>query len=606
MSRMQRPKTTRVYLHPPRSERIFTLWREGKLVFGEIEAPITDYSAQTSAGVWITDLNGDSLDFRSASYELFPDGTPIHRLKNTVGELDITLESFATPERRAVSYTKILLKNNTDHAVAGGIKMLVRTASEQLLINGSPDLYCPYSPDVAEWHSLPATWHPADLGISDGRRFLRIFSSPYLFDEERAEIEFSANYLPGEERELTLVYHIADDPSLDYSRERERTVLFWRDALSSVRSATAKMPFEYIRMAENLTVQMLQCFAYTVGSDSLILRQGGLQRQIWTFEAMPVLEALTRIGGYDSYVRDTLDTYFTDFYTPTGEIKPLGISWAMISGTALYSFAHYARHTDRAFFDKYIDRAKGTFDWIRRTRASTIASDGILPGIFPPLSSCDDPLAFQSWCNTDTFNLRGLCELCKTLEFFGDADAAAAVSEYRDYLHKMREYWQNISDAEPDDEVEMRLSPTLPNAALQRRFAFSPAYCYMIDALDMDVDEARRIIRYYARRGNVRGGLYNRMPHKNKTPASRYNLDGEGVCRVWYVCCHEFYLFRYFMRHGIFDKCREILDDSIRYAMTDEYYMQERYHELDVWFSPWSPNASAAGRVINMILDIYK
>lgn len=30
-----RPRPTRRYLHPPRSERMFTLWAEGKIVFGE-------------------------------------------------------------------------------------------------------------------------------------------------------------------------------------------------------------------------------------------------------------------------------------------------------------------------------------------------------------------------------------------------------------------------------------------------------------------------------------------------------------------------------------------------------------------------------------------
>ena len=30
----QRPKTTKRYVHPPYSERMFTLWAEGKIIFG--------------------------------------------------------------------------------------------------------------------------------------------------------------------------------------------------------------------------------------------------------------------------------------------------------------------------------------------------------------------------------------------------------------------------------------------------------------------------------------------------------------------------------------------------------------------------------------------
>ena len=32
-----RPKTTRRYLHPPKAERMYTLWAEGKLILGEID-----------------------------------------------------------------------------------------------------------------------------------------------------------------------------------------------------------------------------------------------------------------------------------------------------------------------------------------------------------------------------------------------------------------------------------------------------------------------------------------------------------------------------------------------------------------------------------------
>ena len=52
------------------------------------------------------------------------------------------------------------------------------------------------------------------------------------------------------------------------------------------------------------------------------------------------------------------------------------------------------------------------------------------------------------------------------------------------------------------------------------------------------------------------------------------------------------------------DRCREILRDAERYAMSDEYYMLERYHMRDPWYTPWTPNASCSGRMINMLLDM--
>ena len=56
MRTWQRPNTTRTYLHPPKSERMVTLWREGKLMLGLVElAPgptVPKYSELISFGLW--------------------------------------------------------------------------------------------------------------------------------------------------------------------------------------------------------------------------------------------------------------------------------------------------------------------------------------------------------------------------------------------------------------------------------------------------------------------------------------------------------------------------------------------------------------------------
>ena len=43
---------------------------------------------------------------------------------------------------------------------------------------------------------------------------------------------------------------------------------------------------------------------------------------------------------------------------------------------------------------------------------------------------------------------------------------------------------------------------------------------------------------------------------------------------------------------------------QINYAMTDEYYMIERHDDSDPYFLPWSPNASANGRTLMMLMDM--
>lgn len=39
-------------------------------------------------------------------------------------------------------------------------------------------------------------------------------------------------------------------------------------------------------------------------------------------------------------------------------------------------------------------------------------------------------------------------------------------------------------------------------------------------------------------------------------------------------------------------------------CMTEEYLIGERYHDCDPWFFPWCPNASGAGRIVQMILEL--
>lgn len=40
----------------------------------------------------------------------------------------------------------------------------------------------------------------------------------------------------------------------------------------------------------------------------------------------------------------------------------------------------------------------------------------------------------------------------------------------------------------------------------------------------------------------------------------------------------------------------------MKYSMTAEYYVGERYRDDTPWYFPWSPNASGSGRIVQMLL----
>ncbi len=313
-------------------------------------------------------------------------------------------------------------------------------------------------------------------------------------------------------------------------------------------------------------------------------------------------------GDFDDYIEPIIDSYFSIYQTETGEVVPLAIPWAMATANALQSFSNYAMTRDKEYFDKYIDRAMRAFDYIRGTRVKNSTDSRVVNGLFPPMASCDDRFVFQSWGNTDTFNLRGLKALRDACLYFGEAERAEEIShEYDDYFGVMLALWDKHKKTETGKTLSVPYSPSTSDEEVRKNFAFGPSYSYFVEALDLPICDAERILKHYTLHGHIHGGLYDRMPDiDNSSGLKSGTLDENGKCLIWYVCTQEYYWFRYFFRHGVLDKCAQIIDSALKYAMTDEYYMFERYHQRNIWFAPWSPNASASGRLILMLLDFYK
>ena len=57
------------------------------------------------------------------------------------------------------------------------------------------------------------------------------------------------------------------------------------------------------------------------------------------------------------------------------------------------------------------------------------------------------------------------------------------------------------------------------------------------------------------------------------------------------------------MRAGRFDLAEQALDATLRFSVSSEYIVGERYHDANPWYFPWSPNASGSGRIIRMLFD---
>lgn len=625
MSQWQRFKTTRVYLHPPKAERLITLWREGKVMLGEIEVPINrPYESLSAAGVWFVDKNGVPVDFKVSEYRLREDGIPVHTLVGALGEFNIELECLCDYSRRPSASIKATLRAANGSA-SGKIGFMLRRGRECDLIFSPPDVYAIYEPRIDSWKKFESDWTMDGIWRSGEYFFACDEAASFEFDENNGLAFADIKLFEGESRSFIFTLGKGEYIPQSYDEIKENTISEWTSELERINKLPEAIVRDGARLREikNLTVQLLQCFCYGVDCDKLYSRQGGLQRRVWTYEAMPVLEALERIGDFADYIEPVIDAYFTEFYTESGEIVPLGIHWAMATGTVLNSFGKYAVKRGRAFFNKYRDRALKSYEWMKETRAKKTYDGAVaqnsenslkenylcIDGLFPPMSCCDNPLIFQAWLSTDCNNIMGLDAFAKALEYFGDERADEVRGEYLSYKKVISSAWDNLkAEAGDTDELKVPYTPLGDHDEVTKRYSFQPSMGFLMDALDMPKEDYEKIISYYTRRGIFKGGLYNKMPEKDPSiPGVLISeIAAVGYGFIWYVCAQEYGWFNCMLRQGDIDRCTEIISDARKYAMSDEYYMIERYHQKDPWYAPWSPNASCNGRMINMALDIEK
>lgn len=598
----ERPQTTRRYLHPPKAERMFTLWREGKLIYGDVKR-VTDHDGKhyhelTCSGIWLTySKYAQMFDFRNVACIQPEDGTPIHGLRMEYGGFEVTMEAFCNTERKTTCFSKITVKNIVDYAVRDRIGLIPRTGCEKKLVYGSPDEYVTYAPEVATFKHAPSTFEEKDGILWDEDVFITTKTDAFLrYDKEQGILWAEICLGAGESTEIILSIGRGEAFLFDYDEEKAKTQEFWKKELARMNRIPVELDTEEIKIMKNLTVQMLQCFCYFVDENGLLQRQGGLQRLIWPWESMPVLEALARIGDFADYIEPVLATYFEEMQLPDGEIHAIGESWACNTADSIQSFATYClNYGGASYYEKYKDAAYRAFLWLKNTRAKTKGSEHVFEGLFPPMRACDWADSSQMWAKTDAFNIYGIRELATAASTFGDERATEMWEEHDSYMSVMKAIWEPMAEnAKEQDVLRMPLVPDGNDEALIKGFypyLTQGGFIYTGVVSDEDIIKVRN---YMYADGLAKNGLYGHMPYPN------------GDTHIWYVNWPEYYWYLAFRRLGKHEWADEIYEAQIKYAMTDEYYMVERYSDRDPWYVPWSPNASASGRTILMILEKHK
>lgn len=607
----QRPITNKKYLQAPMSEMFYTIWPECKLIFGDVE-PANEqeslYWSYDSSGIWFVrgGINGE-LDFHNAEFVVREDGVPIHTLKNNAGGLEYSIEAFSEYKRRGRCFFRLTVTNKMKYSYTENIGFMLKTGREATLIKDAPNHYKPYSPEISRWYSIPSTWRMENGYFRDGERYIAHTSDrKFNYVDKHCLALAEITLAPEESWSISFAYGEGEVQSFDYEAEKEKATAAWLGELERIKNIPEALIKDGVdlSMIKHLVSTLLQHFCCPKGEDYTILRQGGLQRMIWPFEAMPALEALDRLGDFDDYIEPVIDMYFRKCQVEDGEIVPFGVHWAICTATALTSFSKYAMTRERAFFDKYRDRAYKAFKWIQGMRVKE-AKEGVVRGLFPPFRSNDDDLVFQNYGFTDTYNLGGIRSVLEVFEYFSDPLAEEMRAECKDYEKTLLAVWKNIAGRAEGDELRVPFIPVGDDSEVAKKYGFSHTGSYCAYFLDIPIEDAEKIINYYTRTGLMKDGLYDKLPDKLAPGVFPQYLDENGRCVVWYLTISEHLWLEYFLRHGMREKAKETLDACARYAMSKDYYMVERFNEQNPYFAPWMPNASANGRFILMLLDYY-
>ena len=209
--------TTRRYLHPPKSERMYTLWSEGKIILGQV-VDCVDFKSNFKLdcfGLWFAYGEKDSqFDFRNAKQSVTDDGTPIHTLTFNTNGIITSIEAFCDTARKSTCFVRVRVKNETGKKASHRLAMLLRQGRENALVFGAPDVYKSYAPDINIWKNIISSFREKKENLYfDEDVFVLVDSSvKTLWDAQKGAVRTEFNL---EEEELSILIQFQHQQWID-------------------------------------------------------------------------------------------------------------------------------------------------------------------------------------------------------------------------------------------------------------------------------------------------------------------------------------------------------------------------------------------------------
>ncbi len=528
------------------------------------------------------------------------------------------------------------VRNTGTVARAAHVRAKVQAQPEYLLFDYH---YIPFTWDASRWLPSDRIDLVGDRLCCDGQVFGRVLPGDFALDWEAA-VEFSpdayhfetlwdgyyiqpqhrftrldhalhlqAPLVPGAEKRFALAMLVNQDAvepaHLDALAQAEPE----RDRLVVCAGFDAALPEDRTRLVfptqrwgeifEVLQVNTMQMLVRFPNAPWLMPTQGGTSERhyVWVGEAVEMLLPLLALG-HAAPVRAALDYIFNlqdggcppqgHFTTLEGAVGTTGPRWACTTGVALALAAAYYRYTrDEDFLNAYLPKMLKAAGWIigeiRATRM--VNADGSVPitsGLMPLACATDGDVGYVfAWTDANTY--RGLEALASLLAEIGHAYAPAVCAEadrYRGDINRV------VAALAREDGFIPRAIPSRDGTLYAKFDTICGAiYLGLLGAIDVRTERFARYRDYM------------------ETHAANGYFWGPMDRDTMYMGTAEWAWQDIYLKLGAWKSAFMALQTFLRYGMTqDTFQVQERFAKSNPAFTPWQPNASGNGKVLDMMV----
>ena len=438
------------------------------------------------------------------------------------------------------------------------------------------------------------------------------FAAPHLRLEKVAgTVHFSAELQPGEKKAFALALLTNFEGATSGHRQALLGAEPAQGSMAALKHFKSQITPEHARLTfpqENwdkiftaLQLSTLQLLVRFPGENSLMPTQGGSNERhfVWVWEAMCMLLPMLRLGHFQA-VRRALDFIFSlqdagcppsgNLTTTAGAVGTMGPKWLNTTGAALALAAEYERYArDGSFLPEYLPKIIKAVRWIvgeiRATRK--LNADGSRPPYFGlmPFGCATDGDVGYIVAFTDAYTFWGLEKAVLLLEQLTHPKAAEFRKELETYRGDLDRAVQALT--RPDGYIERKILSG-PKPVIYEGFESicGMAHLAFAGGLDIRSERFRRYVDYVE--AQMMDGYFT----------GRMSPD------VYYMGVGEFVWHHAYLRLGQWKKAFAAMRANLRYGMTrDALQVQERFDRRDPAFTPWQPNGSGNGRMLEMMLN---